>query len=970
MAGNAIEAGGGNQPQVQVSMSHTPSRNISPKRPEESNVQSQSAQSSPKQDVAAQPQPQQIGQNYNHHPVQKNLQSINGAIQTNGQQQQPLQQMPMQRVPSLGIISLAVHASVGDTPQISPKDNNLQFAQPVQQNLNLNPGQQQVQMHVLQQAPQQTLFQQHHQQHQHQQQQQQQIGQHQQHIINQQFLGQQTFSLQQQPIMFQPQMIPQQQFQQQQHQQSQQQHQQVMQQQMYQPRLQQHVAMVQAPVLYAAQSAAVVSNPAAATAGGPASANNTPVSKAVKKGRFRVVKPGKQDANEIGDGQSVVSALSENPGEPVAPAVTTKKKGRFLIKTKSVNDTGKLSPTKESVSDANKSDADDAVSKGGGLPPQLPTSSDKAAGANNVKKKGRFRVKSGLNLADAEASLASDKPDAHVRRPSEDTLQSIPRISSEVTADENAPSIASNTQVPATTTNTQVPQGMDGVGGNNNAFPQYTTFVPSMTSYDVNNQVMMVSAPFLTAQNTSMPMMQTSVQQSQMQQMYQNQVQAQQQQQQQPQQQVPPTQQPEQNAAPSSHPMGLPLSNPNSPNPRTEPTQTQPQVPLLPQQSRSGSPIPKRPTASSVETGTNSGSAGWRGISGSHGKNGRLIGCGGVGKILHNLDSLRQEILDADKSMTSLQSDNRFLRNKNKELESKISNLEKRLAEEKSLRRSTDAKVQSLRQKVKELEPSAHNDAQAGEETIASDGKQVSKTVEEKSTGTQTALVAKPQEPDDCDGGQESKLQTSPPKKCASLYKVEGEPKPNSPLSIRRALTGSESMSDLYIASLAKSQEAAAKQFDPLAALAPPLCPPTSSVAMAQNFQSLVDNDNIAPIPMIVTTQKMPPSDVENTIEAKGNENGQHFDPLGTPEKSQSQLNIQTLVLNPMIPSVPTLTHLNGSPAMATVPVYTLPIPTIQLPPQHQQGQPKQAEHDPFDDIICRGQNGEQNGNGYHDCMR
>eukprot|EP00985_Skeletonema_marinoi_P019252 scaffold10974_cov154-Skeletonema_marinoi.AAC.1 len=855
--------------------------------------------------------------------------------------------MPMQRVPSLGIISPAVHASVGDTPQISPKDNNLQLAQPVQQNLNLNPA-----------AAASTTT-----------------------ATSTAAADGSTSATSHQSAVLRSTDI-------------------------FITAATDYVSTsndsttaiptAAAAATTAGYATANVSAPTpAARSNGPSTcfvcstacsrgfqssssssrrpclANNTPVSKAVKKGRFRVVKPGKQDGNEIGDGQSVVSSTSENPSEIVAPAVTTKKKGRFLIKTKSVNDTGKLSPTKESVSDANKSDADDAVSKGGGLPPQLPTSSDKAAGANNVKKKGRFRVKSGLNLADAEASLASDKPDTHVTRPSEDTLQSIPRISSEVTADENAPSIASNTQVPATTANTQVPQGMDGVGRNNNAFPQYTTFVPSMTSYDVNNQVMMVSAPFLTAQNTSMPMMQTSVQQSQMQQMYQNQVQAQQQQQQQPQQQVPQTQQPEQNAAPSSHPMGLPLSNPNSPNPMTEPTQTQPQVPLLPQQSRSGSPIPKRPTASCAQTGTNSGSGGWRGISGSHGKNGRLIGCGGVGKILHNLDSLRQEILDADKSMTSLQSDNRFLRNKNKELESKISNLEKRLAEEKSLSRSTDVKLQSLRQKVKELEPPANNYAQAGEETIASDGKQVSKAVEEKSTGTQTAPVAKPQEPDDCDGGQESKSQTSPPKKSASLYKVEGEPKPNSPLSIRRALTGSESMPDMYIASLAKSQEAAAKQFDPLAALAPPLCPPTSSVAMAQNFQSLVGvDDNVAPIPMIVTTQKMPPSDVENTIEAKGNENGQHFDPLGTPEKSQSQLNIQTLVLNPMIPSVPTLTHLNGSPAMATVPVYTLPIPTIQLPPQHQQGQSKQAEHDPFDDIVCRGQNGDQNGNGYHDCMR
>ncbi len=253
----------------------------------------------------------------------------------------------------------------------------------------------------------------------------------------------------------------------------------------------------------------------------------------------------------------------------------------------------------------------------------------------------------------------------------------------------------------------------------------------------------------------------------------------------------------------------------------------------------------------------------------------------------------------------------------------------------------------------------------------ASDGKQVPNTGEEKSTSptkpiTHTASVSKPQDTDDCNGGQDSKSQ-----KGISLSTVEGEPKPKSPLTIRRTLTGS--MSDLDMASLAKPQEASAKQFDLLVDMPPSLCPPTSSVAMTQNFQSLVDDNNIAaPIPMIVTTQ-MPTSEGENAIEVKGNENGQHFDPLGTPEKSQPpQLNIQSFVLNPMVPSVPTLTHLNGSPAVATVPVpvYTLPMPTIQLPAQHQQGPSKQQEHDPFDDIVCRGHNGEQNGNGYHDSIR
>ena len=45
------------------------------------------------------------------------------------------------------------------------------------------------------------------------------------------------------------------------------------------------------------------------------------------------------------------------------------------------------------------------------------------------------------------------------------------------------------------------------------------------------------------------------------------------------------------------------------------------------------------------------------------GKNGRMIGSagGGVGKVLHYLDTLRTEVVEADRSLTSLSSDNRFL---------------------------------------------------------------------------------------------------------------------------------------------------------------------------------------------------------------------------------------------------------------------------------------------------------------------
>ena len=41
--------------------------------------------------------------------------------------------------------------------------------------------------------------------------------------------------------------------------------------------------------------------------------------------------------------------------------------------------------------------------------------------------------------------------------------------------------------------------------------------------------------------------------------------------------------------------------------------------------------------------------------------NGRLLGTGGVGKVLHYLESVRLEVVEADRSLASLLSDNRFL---------------------------------------------------------------------------------------------------------------------------------------------------------------------------------------------------------------------------------------------------------------------------------------------------------------------
>ncbi|KAL7473974.1 hypothetical protein ACHAXS_014244 [Conticribra weissflogii] len=101
-------------------------------------------------------------------------------------------------------------------------------------------------------------------------------------------------------------------------------------------------------------------------------------------------------------------------------------------------------------------------------------------------------------------------------------------------------------------------------------------------------------------------------------------------------------------------------------------------------------------------SGTNLGAIAGTRVGAGGNPNGRLIGTGAIGKLLHNMECLRVEVVEADKSLTSLKSDNRFLRDKNKELEGKNQDLERRLAEEKSLREALDIKYRNLRQKVRE----------------------------------------------------------------------------------------------------------------------------------------------------------------------------------------------------------------------------------------------------------------------------
>ena len=97
-----------------------------------------------------------------------------------------------------------------------------------------------------------------------------------------------------------------------------------------------------------------------------------------------------------------------------------------------------------------------------------------------------------------------------------------------------------------------------------------------------------------------------------------------------------------------------------------------------------------------VVCGTSLGATGGGWMGGK--SNGRMIGGGGVGKVLHYIDTMRTEVVEADRSIAALQSDNRHLRDKNKELEARNKDLERRLGEEKRLRQKVEDKYTSLLQ--------------------------------------------------------------------------------------------------------------------------------------------------------------------------------------------------------------------------------------------------------------------------------
>jgi len=114
-------------------------------------------------------------------------------------------------------------------------------------------------------------------------------------------------------------------------------------------------------------------------------------------------------------------------------------------------------------------------------------------------------------------------------------------------------------------------------------------------------------------------------------------------------------------------------------------------------------PIERTSTATPTERTTTVASSSYDGKASSHTAT-------GLGKVYYFLDQMKLEVTEADKTIKCLQKDMKFLRDKNKELEARNTEVERRLHEERSVREAAEARVRTLRKKVKELKASMIKD--------------------------------------------------------------------------------------------------------------------------------------------------------------------------------------------------------------------------------------------------------------------
>jgi len=385
---------------------------------------------------------------------------------------------------------------------------------------------------------------------------------------------------------------------------------------------------------------------------------NSTANSTVKKGRFvvskkpstnnvtestkdgKIMSPHESDASstkslkKIDNVKDATEKATNDQTKPNSPAVKKnsgkkspipQKKGRFLVTTaassaanlQAVEAAAKLAASIGQDKDVNgdSSSVDQSVTKGDAS--RRGSLADNQVAEVATKKKGRFVVKTGGNLTNSPGTNCTP-PEVGVQQNGIGTK----------TVQQQQP-LPANIQMPAYFGNV-----------NNNNMPISGIVPTTSLVQDVNGQIMVVSNVF--------PICEQNIQQH-------NSTQHQQQQQSQIHQVYAP---PVQNAitrvqsAISSIGSQAPQLLQPLPNFTDAPARPQ-QVPTEdnpPSASKAHVPRASRPAGSS---GSN-----WSSLKG---KNGRLIGGGGVGKVLHHLDTMRTEIVEADRTITSLQSDNRIL---------------------------------------------------------------------------------------------------------------------------------------------------------------------------------------------------------------------------------------------------------------------------------------------------------------------
>ena len=236
---------------------------------------------------------------------------------------------------------------------------------------------------------------------------------------------------------------------------------------------------------------------------------------------------------------------------------------------------------------------------------------------------------------------------------------------------------------------------------------------------------------------------------------------------------------------------------------------------------------------------------------GSRNNGGGLAAQSGLGKVFYFLDQMKMEVTEADKTIKSLQADLRFVKEKNKELEMKAREAERKYQEEKLVREGAERKCKALRKKLRLLgekeeklagealcgsapeteflESGAVNDKQSNENTVASSG---STTVEKKKDDTDSPPI------------QEVPL---PTRVTTESRAASTSPKPPLKKTVKRVASGNEISTPPRDVALARASEALENMdLSSQPKSAPSGLERNSSAVAAQSTHPLKQTQNVA----------------------------------------------------------------------------------------------------------------------------